>query len=65
MSGREKTMCDVSRCKRVSYLGYSAFAATNRDVNICQHHWEKHCAGNDKFDIKEHFYPTQVAKKKK
>ena len=58
-------MCDVARCKRTAMLGYSAFVNTSKNVNICHRHWEKHCAENDKFDIREHFYPTQVAKKKK
>jgi hypothetical protein len=48
------------------YLGYAAFDSTkNKDVSICQHHWEKHCDEDDKFDIREHFSPVQVAKKQK
>ena len=59
-------MCDVSRCKRVPLLGYSAFGPQQtKDVDICNYHWEKHCDYADKFDIKDHFYPTQVEKKNK
>jgi hypothetical protein len=59
-------VCDVAKCKRPSILGYSAFGpGRNKDVSICDHHWEKHCDDNDKFDLKTYFYPTRVAKKKK
>ena len=59
-------MCDVSRCKRVSILSYADFGPKrNKDVGICQHHWEKHCNDGDKFAIKDHFYPLQVEKKKR
>ncbi len=59
-------MCDVAKCKRESALGYAAFGSKrNKEVSICNHHWQKHCDDGDKFDIREHFYPTQVVKKKK
>lgn len=59
-------MCDVAKCKREPMLGYSAFGPKrNKDVRICEYHWEKHCDDNDKFDIRTHFYPPRVAKKKR
>ena len=58
-------MCDIAKCKREPILGYSAFGPKrNKDVSVCQYHWEKHCDDEDKFDIREHFYPTRVAKNK-
>jgi len=60
-------MCDVARCKRDPILQYAAFGSKrNRCVDVCDYHWEKHCDDADKFDIREHFYPSKkVAKKKK
>jgi len=59
-------MCDVARCKRPSILGYEAFGpGRSKSVSICDFHWTKHCDDDDKFDIREHFYPSRVAKKKK
>ncbi len=59
-------MCDVKRCNRPSILGYSAFGPKrNKDVSICEYHWEKHCDDDDKFDIKTYFYPPRVEKKKR
>lgn len=57
-------MCDVTKCNRPTSLGYSAFGpGKNKDVSICEYHWEKHCDEKDKFDIVEHFYPIRVEKK--
>ncbi len=59
-------MCDVTHCKKETAIGYSAFGpGRKKDVDICEFHWEKHCDDDDKFDIREHFYPTRVVKKKK
>ena len=59
-------MCDVGRCKHPSLLQYAAFGpGRTKSVGVCDHHWEKHCDDDDKFDLKQHFYPTRVAKKTK
>jgi hypothetical protein len=56
-------MCDVGKCKRPSALGYSAFGpGRNKDVHICEYHWEKHCDDHDKFDLREYFYPSKEKK---
>jgi hypothetical protein len=47
-------------------LSYAAFGpGRTKDVSVCDYHWSKHCDDDDKFDLKEHFYPPRVAKKAK
>ena len=59
-------MCDVGKCKQPLTLQYAAFGpGRSKCVEICDKHWEKHCDGNDMFDLIEYFYPTRVAKKSK
>ena len=56
-------MCDVRRCKRFVILTYAAFGAKRtKDVNVCEHHWNKHCDDDDKFDLVTHFYPVKKGK---
>lgn len=53
-------MCDINRCKRHPILSYTAFGGKRKkDVSICQWHWDKHCNGTDKFDIRLYFYPKE------
>ncbi len=53
-------MCHVGRCKRQTMLTYAAFGAKRtKDVDVCDHHWKKHCNEADKFDLKLHFYPKE------
>jgi len=49
-------MCDVSRCKRPVMLTYAALTDKRmKDVEVCKHHWDKHCDDGDKFDLRVHF----------
>jgi hypothetical protein len=49
-------MCDVSRCKRPFLLTYAAFGGKrNKEVEVCQFHWDKHCKEGGKFDLRLHF----------
>ncbi len=55
-------MCDVSRCKRPFLLTYAAFEGKgNKEVEVCQFHWDKHCKDREKFDLRDYF---SKAKKK-
>ena len=41
-------------------LSYAAFGAkSTKDVDVCEHHWKKHCNEADKFDLRLHFYPKE------
>ncbi len=58
--------CDVKSCRKDSMLSYEAFGPSRKkSVGVCVEHWTKHCDEEDKFDLKQHFYPSQVAKKKR
>lgn len=58
--------CGIKKCKESSSVGYAAFGpGRTKEVGICERHWQRHCSEKDKFDIREYFYPTRVAKKKK
>ncbi|KKN92302.1 hypothetical protein LCGC14_0207930 [marine sediment metagenome] len=52
--------CDVKRCRRFFYLEYAAFKKRTRCVSVCDFHWQKHCDEDDKFDLRDHFYPKKV-----
>jgi hypothetical protein len=61
----EAEMCDVAKCNRPSVLVYAAFGPErNKEVDICDYHWEKDCDDDDKFDIKKYFYPPKKEKAK-
>lgn len=56
-------MCDVGKCNRPPDMWYAAFGpGRNKDVHICEYHWEKHCDEGDKFDLREYFYPSKGKK---
>ncbi len=58
MAPKVKGKCDVKRCRRASFLGYTAFGPRRKkEVDVCEYHWEKHCDEGDKFDLRTHFYP--------
>lgn len=53
-------MCDIGKCKRPNMLIYAAFGeGRNKEVEVCEYHWEKHCDDDDKFDLHEYFYPSK------
>lgn len=59
-------VCDVKSCRKDDALQYAAFGLNRKkQVGVCMTHWEKHCDEEDKFNLIEHFYPSQVAKKKR
>ncbi len=58
--------CDVKSCRKDSRLSYEAFGpGQKKSVGVCEQHWAKHCDEEDKFNLIEHFYPSQVAKKRR
>ena len=56
--------CDVARCNRLSSLQYEDFGPRRQKVvSLCEYHWEKHCDDEDKFDVREYFYPSKKKRK--
>jgi len=38
----------------LSYSGH-LLEGKQKDVDVCQFHWDKHCKDGDKFDLRTHF----------
>ncbi len=54
-----KARCEVKGCGGNTILGYAAFGSRrNKEVGVCEYHWEKHCDDEDEFDLPSYFYPS-------